>query len=182
MAEAKPQICAADEVLEQSPTAVAPGEIVLGTVTGIDDQGRPLVEYLNNPADKPVAALTTVSITRAHINRQVALLFANGEPDKPVILGLIHSPLYAILEASQVSGSEQAGQEDAQLTRDAATPNLAQVDGERVVIEGQKEIVLRCGESSITLTRTGKILIRGKYLLSRSSGVNRILGGSVQVN
>ena len=28
----------------------------------------------------------------------------------------------------------------------------------------------------------GKVLIRGTYLLSRSSGVNRIKGGSVQIN
>ena len=30
--------------------------------------------------------------------------------------------------------------------------------------------------------RAGKVLIRGAYLLSRSSGVNRIKGGSVQIN
>ena len=46
----------------------------------------------------------------------------------------------------------------------------------------ESEIVLRCGEASITLTRAGKVLIRGTYLLSRSSGVNRIKGGSVQIN
>ncbi|XXT19888.1 hypothetical protein WME94_57670 [Sorangium sp. So ce429] len=30
--------------------------------------------------------------------------------------------------------------------------------------------------------RAGKILIRGEYLLVRASGVNRIQGGSVQIN
>ena len=56
------------------------------------------------------------------------------------------------------------------------------VDGERLVFTAKKEIVLRCGKASITLTRAGKILIRGAYLLSRSSGVNRIKGGSVKIN
>ena len=46
------------------------------------------------------------------------------------------------------------------------------VDGRRVEITAEEEIVLRCGESSITLTRAGKIILRGAYLLSRSSGVN----------
>ena len=32
------------------------------------------------------------------------------------------------------------------------------------------------------LTRAGKVLIQGAYLLSRSTGVNRIKGGSVQIN
>jgi hypothetical protein len=57
-----------------------------------------------------------------------------------------------------------------------------ETDGERLVFSAEKEIVLRCGESSITLTRAGKILIRGAYVLTRSSGVNRIQGGSVQIN
>jgi hypothetical protein len=55
-------------------------------------------------------------------------------------------------------------------------------DGERVVVSAEREIVFQCGEASITLTKAGKILLRGTYLLSRSSGVNRIKGGSVQIN
>ncbi|MEW5071937.1 hypothetical protein AB1P14_09365, partial [Pseudomonas aeruginosa] len=38
------------------------------------------------------------------------------------------------------------------------------------------------GKASITLTRAGKVIIRGAYLSSRSTGVNRIKGGSVQIN
>lgn len=48
--------------------------------------------------------------------------------------------------------------------------------------EAEEEIELRCGGASIVLTRAGKVLLRGAYLLSRSSGVNRIKGGSVQIN
>ena len=47
------------------------------------------------------------------------------------------------------------------------------------MLTADKEIELRCGKASITLTKAGKILLRGEYLLSRSSGVNRIKGGSV---
>ena len=56
------------------------------------------------------------------------------------------------------------------------------LDGQRIVLEGKEEVVIKCGEASITLTKAGKILIRGHYLLNRASGVNRIMGGSVQVN
>jgi hypothetical protein len=51
-----------------------------------------------------------------------------------------------------------------------------------VEITASKDLTLSCGEASITLTRAGKVLIRGAYVLSRSSGVNRIKGGSVQIN
>lgn len=57
-----------------------------------------------------------------------------------------------------------------------------EIDGRRMVFTAQQEIVLRCGKSSITLTRAGKIIISGEYVVSRSSGVNRIRGGSVQIN
>ena len=56
------------------------------------------------------------------------------------------------------------------------------VDGKRVSFNAEEEIVLRCGKASITLTKAGKVIIRGAYLLNRSSGVNRIKGGSVQIN
>ncbi|WP_083952275.1 hypothetical protein [Rhodobacter aestuarii] len=63
-------------------------------------------------------------------------------------------------------------------------PVSAEVDGreERLEIMGEREIVLRCGKASITLTRAGKIVLRGTYICSRSSGMNRIKGGSVQLN
>jgi hypothetical protein len=53
---------------------------------------------------------------------------------------------------------------------------------ERLELTAEREIVLRVGDASITLTRAGKIILRGTYVLSRSSGVNKIKGGSVQIN
>ncbi len=93
-----------------------------------------------------------------------------------------------IEDIQEVDPFEGASSKDKDIIAGKVTPQqrdelqTANVDGERVVLEGREEVVLKCGEASITLTRAGKILIRGKYLLNRSSGVNRILGGSVQVN
>ena len=50
--------------------------------------------------------------------------------------------------------------------------------GDRLVVSAADQIVLRCGDASITLTRAGKILVRGTYVLTHASGVNRIRGGS----
>ncbi len=55
-------------------------------------------------------------------------------------------------------------------------------DGERVLVTAEREIVLRCGEASLTLTRAGKVLIKGKYIVSRSSGYNKIKGAAVDIN
>jgi hypothetical protein len=56
------------------------------------------------------------------------------------------------------------------------------VDGRRVEIEAADEIVLRCGEACIVLRRNGRVIIRGTYVETRSRGVNRIKGGSVEIN
>lgn len=153
-----------------------PGEVVIGSLTSIDESGRPLVSYPGHGPDKPTVALTTISLKKNHIGRQLALLFAQGKTEQPVIIGLIQNPLDDILSSQAVAQTGDGVQHGGLEIEDL------HVDGERVVIKGKREIVLKCGDASITLTKSGKIMIRGKYLLSRASGVNRILGGSVQVN
>ncbi len=111
---------------------------------------------------EPVVARSVIPLSQEKIGEEVLVSFEGGDSRFPYIIGALWNP-----EQPPVS---------------AQPPVEAKVDGEQVVIEGQKEIVLKCGKSSITLTRAGKVLIRGAYVLSRSSGVNRIKGGSVQVN
>lgn len=177
-----------DALLEEHPverSAQIPGELVIGTVSGVNEEGSPLVSYPGSPSGAPVVALTTLAITRQQLGRSVALLFTSGNSSKPVIMGLIHEPLAALLESfvpDQVLPSGEEAVPTAQASSGDNSNTHAYVDGERVVIEGRREIVLRCGAASITLTAAGKVLIKGQYLLSRSDGVNRIQGGSVQVN
>ncbi|MCP4494621.1 MAG: hypothetical protein GY820_46070 [Gammaproteobacteria bacterium] len=171
-------------VLSQD-TELAPGEVVIGQLKGLSTSGEPLVDFYQNGANKPIPAMSTLALNGEHIGRQVALLFTRGELSNPLIIGLIHSPLMEMIDGFDFSATE-SGQTE---TPDAVSaekindlPANASVDGKRVVFEGSEEVVLKCGEASITLTKAGKIMIRGKYILNRSSGVNRILGGSVQVN
>jgi hypothetical protein len=130
------------------------GGVLIGRVASMGELGGLQVEFPGNPTHRPVAAQTTVSLESDAVGREVVLLFEGGNPFKPIIVGVLQTP----------------------------EPLTAQVKGKRVVIAADQEIVLSCGKASITLTRAGKILIRGAYLLSRSSGVNRIKGGSVQIN
>lgn len=58
----------------------------------------------------------------------------------------------------------------------------ADVDGRRVRIIAQDEIVLECGQASVTLRRNGRIIIRGTYVETHSEGTNRIKGGQVRIN
>lgn len=167
------------------------GIIVLGFIVDLDNQGRPLVDFGDNPSPDPLIALTTSSINKSHISKQVALLFNNGDLNQPVIMGFIHNPLDELLENFELTPAEydntDGGEEIPKEVRKQAEikrqdDNQVYVDGKQVCIEGAEEVTFKCGKASITLTKSGKILIRGTYLLNRSTGVNRIMGGSVQVN
>lgn len=58
----------------------------------------------------------------------------------------------------------------------------ADIDGRRVKIVARDQIVLECGEASITLHRNGRIVIKGTYVETSSEGTNRIKGGQVRIN
>jgi hypothetical protein len=164
----------AEASLTVSQTDVLPPQrldgVIIGTLVGLNDAGEPLVDFPANCSGVPVVARSTVVVGEPEIGRETALMFEAGNPDKPIIMGLIQPP-----QAAQPTATEGTAS-------DAQNPIVAEVDGERLVFRAKKEIILRCGKASITLTRAGKVLIRGAYLLSRSSGVNRIKGGSIQLN
>ncbi len=165
----------------ESLTTIAPGEIVIGTLVAVDKQGAPQVDFSGNTTEQPLAAMTTLGITQTHIGRQVALLFANGDIQTPVIMGIIHSPLQDMLESFEQTQITESENNKIKLESNLNVDDVL-IDGKKITFQAHEQIVLKCGESSITLTKAGKILIRGKYLLNRSTGVNRIMGGSVQVN
>ncbi len=165
---------------------LAPAEVVIGTLVAIDPQGRALVSfYWGEQLAEQVPALTTQILDSSSLGRQVALLFAAGNQQQPVIMGFIHSPLDLVIgqTVSASAGSEPIEAElfsgPAQFTPPERSANL---DGKRLVFEAEEEVQIKCGEASINLYKDGRVVIRGRNLISRASAVNRILGGSVQVN
>lgn len=163
------------EVASLAPQDESPPFPRVGWIVGASAQGGPLVDFSGNTAGPLEAASTVHATTRdleaaAQRRQPVVLLFDGGDLRSPVVLGFI---------VQTAPATEPPVLSEATLP---ALPEMAQVDGKRVCIEGKEEIVLSCGEASITLRRNGKIILRGTYLESHSEGTNRIKGGAVQVN
>jgi hypothetical protein len=91
---------------------------------------------------------------------EVLVWFPASENDRAVILGRINCG----------PGQEPSSRSDSEQVPD------------QLVIEGKKNLTLKCGEGSITIRADGKILIKGKDLVSHAQRMNRIKGGSVSIN
>lgn len=139
----------------------APAGVLVGRLEGLAESGLPLVQCSVGNGDILRVAQHVCPIRREDVGREVVVAFEQGDVQKPIILGL--------LQPATTPGA-------------FPLPVSVASDGEQLTLSARNEIVLRCGKASITLTRAGKVILRGAYLLSRSSGVNRIKGGSVQIN
>jgi len=146
---------------ERGAAASPSGGVRLGALRGFDAQGRACVQ-IDGQARQQTCAGTLVALQPQDIGRRVALGFAGGDTDSPIVLGLL-------LEAAAVQVS---------------SPQRVNIEqhGERTVIEADEALELRCGEAVILLQADGRIELRGAYITSHASAGQRIRGGSVQIN
>lgn len=150
-------------LLDREPRTRKPGStaqpaVMLAVLHAIDEAGRPWICFQREPTREPVLARHACTLGPDDLGRETVLSYEGGDPAKPIIMGLLQQP--------------QGGHPAVKLS----------ADGGELTVSAAKQIVLQCGKASITLTRAGKVLIRGAYITTRSSGVNRIKGGSVQIN
>ncbi len=132
---------------------------------GFDLLDQPVIGDLPQCPGQLIAARSTVALKRSMVGADVVVIFDGGDLHRPIVMGVITSPRLAAV-ASPV----------------APTGTTIHADDERYVVTAEREIVLRCGDASITLTRAGKVIIKGHYILSRSSGYNKIKGAAIDIN
>jgi hypothetical protein len=137
-------------------------------LAALDPRGRAWISWgedapLAHGNSRRAGARSTVRLEPAHVGREVLVTWAN-EPPEPVIVGLLQREGEARAEESEPP---------------AAPPAVKQ---EYVVVESERELVLRCGAGSITLTADGKVHIRGLDVVSSAERTQRIRGGSVRIN
>ena len=150
-------------------SATRTASVQLTTIVSIAADGTP--EVMVDNARSPVRSRLAVRATRSRIETAIVLrqpvvvAFEDNDRSRPLILGFIET-----VEPEPVAHSS------------GAPSVVADVDGKRVRVTAQDEIVLQCGSASVTLRRNGRVVIRGTYVETHSDGTNRIKGGQVQIN
>jgi hypothetical protein len=145
----------------------------IATIVSLTDDGVPEVRLVGG--GPVIRARLAVAATRERIEaaiarrQQTVLVFEGGDRTRPIVVGFI-APIET--EAPVEEPEESPGPQIIE----------ADVDGKRVRVTAQDEIVLQCGSASITLRRNGRVVVRGTYVETHSDGTNRIKGGQVQIN
>ncbi len=148
--------------------------VTIGRIAGVSESGLPLVEFEGSGTGPLAARYLMPNLPEALASltarrQEVLLNFENDDTSRPIIVGFLQP----------MEGGEKPVPAHA---TGSAFPEVVVVDGQRLRIEGKDEIVLSCGEASITLRRNGKVIINGTHLELESLGANWIRGADVQVN
>jgi hypothetical protein len=142
-----------------------PGFAATARVHGFDTLDNVVLSGLHLLPGELVAARTTVPVPADRVGATAVVVFENGDARLPIVIGLIERGRPACDEATS-----------------ATPPASADTNCERLAFTAQRELTLRCGDASITLTRGGKVVIAGHYILTRSTGYNRIKGAVIDIN
>lgn len=134
---------------------------IVGTIVGFVDDVL-FVTYPGQAGSDPVACRTTVDVTPDAVGRQALLVCEGGDAGRPILIGCVRETVQPCVSPG--------------------TTVRLEADQSRVVVSAKEQIVLQCGTASITLTKAGKIILRGEYISQRSTGVVRIKGGCVEIN
>lgn len=140
----------------------------VGLLVSVDKDGQIVVDYPANPVH-PLYARSVIDIGMADENKETLLAFENGNPQLPIIIGLIKKQP-VITETSK----------EVLLNRENVKDIT--IDGERIIFDAKKEIVLRCGEGSVKIRQDGKVIIKGTNIVSRAKATNKIKGAAVNIN
>jgi hypothetical protein len=127
----------------------------IGMLVDIGSDGSPIVEFGGNELG-PIPART--AIPSAIHGDTVLLVFDQGDPTRPIIIGIVRDRF------------------------EKCFPQRLKMAAKEILLEGTEEVSLRCGESSLTLRKDGKTVLKGKEVLTRASRTNRVKGATVQIN
>jgi len=146
--------------------------LLVGRITALLENGNPLVAFDGETKSEPIEALTVVPLSSSSIGKDVAISFAQNQNGMPIVMGVIRRMLDEVLDDVPEQEALKTG---------TVKPEVI-VDGNKLELSAPEEVTIRCGEASITLNKSGKILIKGKHVLNRISGAYKVKSGSIELN
>ena len=145
----------------------APDDYCLGRIVRIEASGDLFVDFLGNLSN-PIKArfICDLQWGDSLLDAAVLLIFENKDRALPIIIGIVQHTLNPVPDVAL----------------EVERPKDAIIDGKKITFNAKDEIVLKCGDSTISLHKDGRIIIKGVQITSRASKVNKIKGSSILMN
>jgi hypothetical protein len=144
----------------------------VGTLVVADPGANVQVRIAGAPDEPSLPARSTVRLTPDDVGRSVLLVFERGDAERPIITG--------VLEDDPVHAPSSSDGAAVVLPRDAS--QTVQVDGRRLHLTAQQEVLIECGKSSLRLRADGRIVLLGTDIVSRARCTHKVKGGNVLIN
>jgi hypothetical protein len=144
-------------------------QVITGHLHGIDDEGRVLfmAEQIGEspvPVSIGMAISDGVLIPAARNQQRALVVRTNDEPARLVLIGLVRERVAAA-------------------ARDAVPGQLeVRMDGETLRLSAEREIELRCGNASLILRQSGRVILKGTHVVTSSRGPIKVKGATVEIN
>jgi hypothetical protein len=145
----------------------AAGYLVLGRVVTLSAGGGTALVAVDGGTLVSCGILDNAGCSALREGDEVLVWQNGGVEERAIVMGRIRKAQGAepISEAGEEGDTEQG-----------------RADPDELVIQARKSLTLRVGDGSITIRKDGRILIKGRELVSHAKGMNRIRGGSVAIN
>ncbi|MBN1931348.1 MAG: hypothetical protein JW786_07035 [Desulfobacterales bacterium] len=128
-------------------------EIMRGRISAIRPNGEIIVEYKENSSSLVCDFLRTSAGSIPLLTKGDPVLFVLEKSGvRGCVIGVVQK---------YITGEESSYQLD---------------------FVAQNKIELRCGGSSLTMSKEGKVILKGSQVVTKASGVNKIKGASVKIN
>ncbi len=148
-----------EENKEESPLCKREGVFVASFVS-FDDAGAPFV-VVPGVISQPKKADAICDMSNAKKGEQYGVMFKNGDAEYPTIMGKMQQQTVVAVPEETVQITEE---------------------NQQLRITSKKEIHLQCGDSHLLLSPDGRVEIRGKTVVTHSTGLNKMRGASVKIN
>lgn len=136
----------------------------IGKLLALVDAGRVALVVIDSCTDGTAQrARTILDLNQRHIGAVIAVMFEDGDPSRPIVIGVVREA--AVWPLESVPGQVEV-----------------EADGARLIVSALQTLVLRCGRASLTMRADGRIEINGEHIVTQAVHANRIRGGSVELN
>lgn len=198
------------ELVEQSPTLIPQGAVALAIIksatasNGIteitlqagarfaqtDCFATSVQRFNKEDLGKTVACVQPLGATTPLI---MGIVLNTSATESSLLDGLLESGCNAVKTALSIEAPVIAKDVEIDLTEISAAELHQQSaelmsmeedesDPERLILRAQQSVVIKCGESSISLEADGRIRLNGRNIFSRASQLQRIAGGAIKLN